>query len=391
MNASHRRIRRCPSWLFLATAFLAGLGGASGARAETTLAAGTPVERVLKLDGKQVALPAGDWVVAADGANGWNDLSIGSFGYVRTVILFHLAGSRVDTIAEINSNVLPTTDGWGTAAACARTDLVLAVIRYRAGWDGSCYFVTHTLLQKDSTPIWRQARNFAAAKGWRIAPVSLTAGFRSADRSDVLDIRYHFAPETRGIQGETVENWQDSHWMSAKLDNDPQRYAFARAVSDWAVSYSPLADIGLKNRALPPEPISLPMVADAAPAADMIARRLAELELLRQSGVVTQEDYAEQSRSLREHGLGSSSTAPDLSAVTAVKAISYRIIVSVSHIFVDYYWTGNYVAAGALEILQITINSAKFYFHELGWAKYMGLPRGDAARTIDFKYIGFDV
>ena len=57
----------------------------------------------------------------------------------------------------------------------------------------------------------------------------------------------------------------------------------------------------------------------------------------------------------------------------------------------DYYWTGNYVAAGALEVLQITINSAKFYMHEVGWAKYMGIPRTDAARTIDFKYIGVDV
>jgi len=73
--------------------------------------------------------------------------------------------------------------------------------------------------------------------------------------------------------------------------------------------------------------------------------------------------------------------------ITAVKAISYRVIVSISHIFVDYYWTGNYVAAGALEVLQITINSTKFYFHELAWAKYMGVPRGDSARTLDFKYI----
>jgi uncharacterized membrane protein len=83
--------------------------------------------------------------------------------------------------------------------------------------------------------------------------------------------------------------------------------------------------------------------------------------------------------------------APDLSVITAVKALSYRIIVSISHIFVDYYWTGNYVATGALEVLQITINSTKFYFHELAWNKYMGVPRTDAARVIDFRYIGVDV
>ena len=102
---------------------------------------------------------------------------------------------------------------------------------------------------------------------------------------------------------------------------------------------------------------------------------------MRQAGTITPEEYTAQITALKEHGLGSSSLAPDLSVITAVKAISYRIIVSVSHIFVDYYWTGNYVAAGALEVLQITINSTKFYFHELAWAKYMGLPRTDSART----------
>jgi uncharacterized membrane protein len=292
---------------------------------------------------------------------------------------------------EVNTNVLPTTDGWGMAADCARADLVLAVVRYRAGWDGSCYFVTHTLMAKEPTTAWRKARDFAVLKGWQASRVWLTAGFRTADRSDVLDVRFHFAPETRGITPEAVDRWQDSGWMSARLDNDPQRYAFAHALSDWTVSYSSLVDAGLKNRLLNDDAIAMPQAVNASPAADVIARRLAELELLRQAGTITPEEYAAQATALKEHGLGSSSLAPDIGVITAVKAISYRVIVSVSHIFVDYYWTGNYVAAGALEVLQITINSTKFYFHELAWAKYMGIPRTDSARTLDFKYIGVDV
>jgi uncharacterized membrane protein len=306
-------------------------------------------------------------------------------------VLFHVTGDRVDTVLEINSNVLPTTDGWGTAADCARGGLVLAVIRYRAGWDGSCYFVTHTMLSHGSTTVWNEARNFAASRGWTLSPVSLTAGFRAADRSDVLDARYHFSPEANGIAAETVTRWQDSRWMAANLDNDPPRSAFAHSVSDWAVAYGPLIEEGLKNRPPPDNVIALPRVTGGAAAGDIAGRRLAELEILRQAGAITAEDYTDQTRMLRQSGSGSSSTAPDLSEVTAVKAISYRIIVSFSHLFVDYYWTGNFVAAGALEILQITINSAKFYFHELAWAKYMGLPRNDAARTVDFRYIGSDL
>jgi len=377
--------------MLCAVALLAGLAWSGTSQAQGTLPTGSTVERMLRIDGKQVPLPGGSWVVAADTASDWNDGSYGAFGYLRTLLLFRVVGSRIDAILEVNTNVLPTTDGWGMAANCSRTDLVLAVVRYRAGWDGSCYFVTHTLLAREPTPAWRKAREFAVLKGWQVSRIWLTAGFRTTDRSDVLDVRFHFAPETRGIAPEHVDRWQDSGWMAASLDNDPQRAAFARAVSDWTVTYSTLIDAGLKNRLQNDDAIALPQAVNAAPAADVIARRLAELELLRQAGTITPEEYAAQTQALKEHGLGSSSTAPDLSMVTAVKAVSYRVIVSISHIFVDYYWTGSYVAAGALEILQITINSTKFYFHELAWAKYMGVPRTDSARTVDFRYIGVNV
>ncbi len=375
--------------LFLALALLAGVAGT--AAAQGPLRVGSVVERTLAIDGKRVALPIGAWTVAADGASEWNDPGIGAYGYLRSVILFRIVDGRLDTVLEINANVLPTMDGWGMTAACSRNDLVLAVVRYRAGWDGSCYFVTHTMMNRDTTPTWRKARDFAGQNRLVVPRIMLTAGFRAANRTDVLDIRYHFSGETRGIGSETADRWKDSAWMAHKLDQDPARQAVARTVSNWAVAYSSVVDSGLKNRTLSDEPIAMPETTQAGTALDVVARRLAELNLLRQGGAVSQEVFEEQAKALREHGLGASSNAPDLATVTAVKALSYRIIVSISHIFVDYYWTGNYVATGALEVLQITINSAKFYLHEIGWAKYKGVPRTDAARVLDFKYIGVDI
>lgn len=364
---------------------------ASVAWAQGPLRPGTTVERIVRIDGKRLALPLGTWVVAADGPSEWSDPSLGAYGYLRTVILYRIADGKLDSVLEINSNVLPTIDGWGMSANCSRKDLVLAVIRYRAGWDGSCYFVTHTVMSVDTTQAWRRARDFASQNGWIIPRIMMTAGFRSANRSDVLDVRYHFAGETRGIAPDGATRWKDSAWMVDRLDNDSRRNGFARAISDWAVAYSGVVDAGLKNRGLSDEPIAMPEATKANSLVDVVSRRMAELELLRQAGAISAEDFAIQAKELKEHGLGSSSTAPDLAVVTAVKALSYRIIVSISHIFVDYYWTGSYVAAGALEVLQITINSAKFYMHELAWAKYMGIPRTDAARTIDFRYIGVSV
>jgi uncharacterized membrane protein len=356
-------------------------------RAET-LARGAVVHGILAVDGKQVVLPAGDWTVAVDAPNGWTNAGLGAFGYIRTIVLFHLQGTRIDAMLEINGNVLPTADGWGMAADCARADLIVAVVRYRAGWDGSCFFVNHTITASESQPAWRAARDFAASNGWRFSTTWLTAGFRAANRSDIVDARFHFAPEGFGIAAEPVGAWARSAWISSRLDSDPARLALAKAVGDWAVNYSTLLDAGLKNRLTDVQVVAMPDVRAAGKVEGLIEHRMAELEAMRAGGAITPLDFETQATALRQSGLGSSSTAPDIGSITAVKALSYRVIVSISHLFVDYYWTGNYVAAGALEVLQITINSAKFYFHELAWAKYVGIPRGDAARTLDFAYMG---
>lgn len=372
----------------MASLLLAALALTGAAHAEGALKPGTAVERVLAMDGKTLPLPEGRWVVGADGDSGWNDASLGAYGYLRSLILFRVKDGRLDAVLEVNTNALAATDGWGMASSCARSDLVLAVVRYRAGWDGSCFFVTHTVMNKDDNPVWAQARAFATQQGWKVPGVLLTAGFRSANRADVIDARFHFVPETRGLPPEAAGRWKDSGWMAAKLDESRERSAFAQGVSNWAIGYAAAVDASLKGRADPSVAIPMPDASLKSAKDDSIARHLASLELLRQSGQMSQADFEAQSEALLENGTGSSSTAPDLSVVTAVKAFSYRMIVSVSHIFVDYYWTGSYVATGALEVLQITINSAKFYMHELGWAKFMGVPRTDSARTIDFRYIG---
>ena len=374
--------------LIAALAAILLLAAPAPAAAHGPLRPGAVVERALDLDGKRVPLPIGAWTVAFDGPNEWSDPAVGAYGYLRTVLLFRIVDGKLDAVLEANANVLPTMDGWGMASACQRNDLLLAVVRYRAGWDGSCYFATHSSMASDASAAWAKAREFAARNRWAVPPTMLTAGFRSANRTDVLDVRLHFAAETRGLAPDASAAWRESAWMADRIDRDPARRALARAVSDWAVSYSGIIDAGLKNRVLSDAPMPMPEAGKPNAPVDIVSNRLAQLELLRQGGQISAEDFARQAQALQDHATGSSSNASDLATITAVKALSYRIIVSISHIFVDYYWTGNYVAAGALEVLQITINSAKFYLHEVAWAKYNGVPRTDAARVIDFRYIG---
>jgi len=381
-----QHIAACFGALLVAAALVLAVPRA--AQAQDQLKPGASLDGNLMISGKQLALPSGPWIVAADGDSGWASTDVGAFGYLRTTILFRMTGTAVDTILEVNSNALATMDGWGMPGSCSRNDLVWVTTRYKAGWDGSCYFVTHSLLAQNGQPVWEAARRFARQNNWQLPNLAVTAGFRSSDRTDVLDVRYHFAPETRGFKAETISHWRDSAWMANRVEQDEHRLAFVKSVRDWAIGYEAIVESGLKNHPYKGDLITLPEAGVKGTLQDAMAERLAELGLLRQSGAISDADYATQKQALDSAAAGTTSTIPDQTAIQYVKGFSYRVIVSFSHLFNNFYWTGNFATTSALEVLQITINSIKFQLHEVGWAKYYGTPRTDAGRIIDFKYIG---
>jgi uncharacterized membrane protein len=379
-------------WFILNDQYWTDYYAKSKNRENEVLAGGTAAQGVVQVSGKQLPLPAGSWIVAADGASDWNDKRYGSFGNIRSLVLAHVVDGRVDAMVEVNTNTQQTANGWGLAFDCARSDLPSALIRYSDGWDGSCYFVSHTLLAGTPTPVWQEAEKFIAAKGWKLSRVWLTAGFRSVNKTDVLDVRYHFSPETRGIATETVDRWEDSAWMSAKLASDPRRRGWAKAVEDWAVDYAAFLDAGLKNQLAKSATVAMPQPPDPA---QLAARRTAILKSLRHASsnatmpgqsvnTVEKDEEAPEEPAPEKVQL-----APSVAEMAAVKALSYRLIVSVSHLFVNYAWTGSPIQTAELEVLQIIINSAKFYVHEMVWETYFtGVPRGDLGRIVDFNYIG---
>ena len=92
----------------------------------------------MTLAAKQIPLPEGSWVLVGSANEAVASIG-GAYGAIANVVLFRLQGRVVDAALELNVNELPVTDGWGLSADCDRTDLVLAVVRYRTGWDGSCF------------------------------------------------------------------------------------------------------------------------------------------------------------------------------------------------------------------------------------------------------------
>jgi uncharacterized membrane protein len=351
----------------------------------------------LLLGGKSVPLPTGQWTVAGLGAATIDgSFSAGASGLVWNVVLFRPTadGRNLDAMIEFNINELSVSDGWGMAADCGRTDLALSVVRYKAGWDSSCFFVTHTLFSEKNpaTPAWAQATRMARQKGWQFPSTAVTAGARASNRRDVIDARYHFTPAFHNIPEVTNERWDQSPWAASRLEGDPRRIAFARNLTEWIVVTSGHIEAGLKNR-LPanvvvPDP-GVNML--ALENESLVKKRLSALDTLKNAGLLSSAAHEEQVRTLSEKGLDPTSTVVDPARIALYKTLAYRPAVSLVNIFVDYYWIGLPFATGVLVLLQVTINSVKFYFHELAWEK-LGLAgqRSDFARTIDFTYGGVD-
>ena len=127
------------------------LGAALGAALPATAAdlgppsSGAILRNMVVLDGKQVPLPAGDWLVAGTATADFDGARLGAFGRMRQLVLFQVDGGAVSAVAEITTNILPTSDGWGISRDCARSDMLMAVTRFKAGWDAACLHVAHTL------------------------------------------------------------------------------------------------------------------------------------------------------------------------------------------------------------------------------------------------------
>ena len=360
--------------------------------AQAPAAVGTTVERLLLVSGKQVPLPEGQWLVAGAALTGFDGPAIGAYGRIANLVLFRLKGSEVEAVAEINTNMLPTNDGWGVAADCERSDLALSVVRYKAGWDGSCFFVSHTLTDAAAPPThiaWAQAMQLARQRGLAMGRVWLTAGFRVANRNDVMDARFHFAPAARGIGEERPRRWRDSAWAAARLEHDSARLAVARGVTEWAVLFSGYMEAGIRRRLDAATVYPDPAMAGVALPGSVLEERLAALNSLRDAGLLTAAQYEVQAVRLRERGLDRGSETVDPATVALYKTLSYRLMVSLANLFIDLYWIGQPFAAGVLVLLQVTVNTTKFYFHELAWEQFVGGgTRRDSARVIDFVYLG---
>jgi hypothetical protein len=363
----------------------------SAARAE--LAPGDRAPPVLAIAGKQVPLPEGNWIVAgrAPGAvTPGKDL--GSYGTIWNVVLLRISPrGALDAMAEINVNDMAVDDGWGVAADCQRSDLVLTVVRSRAGWDAACFFVTHTIWNRDTAlpAAWRQANAVAAQRGLILPATTVTAGFRVANRRDIIDVRFHFLADPADVP---ATNWNACQWSRDQLQQDRWRLAFDRSVAEWSAMMIGHVEAGLKNR-LPPTWITpTPGAAEASlDHASIMSLRQQRLAALRSSGLLSAAQADRQSALLRQAEADDSHDAIDPGADDFYRLLSYQGLSVTSDALVTFMWTAQSVQAAAVTLLQASLRTGRSYAVAYLWDWYGDTPtRPDIARTVDFAYGGVD-
>ncbi len=357
------------------------------------IAVGDTVTDVLRLSGKDIPLPAGPHTVVSVGFAQISQPDYGpqvnpeDYGPIRRITLVRAEDGIIADAVEIVVNTLPHPDGWGIASDCSRDDIYATLTRYKSGWDVSCMWVlpaSATELGETVRPVDEAIAAYGLSQDLVVPPLFVEAGFRVANRYDAVNVRYQFAAMEQGAPaaGPALDAW-----MPVRIADAPEPLAKVQSVAAWASSVYPAVEQGLR----------VPLADGASfanPFDDVVftgkvtdrAQRLAQLEVLRESGTVSMEEYARQKAIIDAEIEPKAENAWTFATVAGYKAFTYRVVVTTINAGIDYIFIGQPFAAGVLVILQVVVNTTKFFFHEVMWQELFGVGplQRENPRVMDF-------
>ena len=267
-------------------------------------------------------------------------------------------------MAEVNANELGIEDGWGLAADCEPAAGTQSGVLVRSGWDAVCWFVAPLEWDwtADMPPAWQQARKVAGQRGLALPDRTVTVGLRVANRSDVIDLRFHLAEASDATRRE--------------------------ALAEWAMASLGLVAAGLTHglpagRALPAFDLGPAALARAG----IVQERIARLHALVAQGALTEAEAHQQEAAIRAAAERELQRAYDPSTIEGLRWFSMQTGLAATDAGLTYLWTEQSLQAAALTALQTGLRSARTYLTGVVWNQ-VGLTttRSDAARVVDFAY-----
>ena len=371
---------------------------------------GTVVHDRVDLAGKQIVLPAGDWIVAGRAAETLPSLAGVPYGAIDSLVLLKLADKPAKTVAAFviaRRNAIAITDGWGVAPECQRTDILLAVVYQDDEGHSYCDFVNHVLsaVEPTSDPAWKQAVDYANAQGLSLPSTWLMAGFRLSDLRDVLDVRYNFNPDLQGIASTPATSWASSPWSRRQIFGEetatgtpsvasslfnriafwrgpppaaepaagPQAEARAELVNglkDWLARMRYPVEFGFDNRAADLAPVPMPWTISVDEPVPELAIRLATLSQLLDRHIISRAEY-ERQRAIAV-GLSAAEAGNHWSAeeLTVVKAITDQVSGSIGYFGSDLLFTGTIQTASQVWGFDQFLDLLRYTGQEYLWQKF---------------------
>jgi hypothetical protein len=384
MNAADRRLRR-DRWRRLAGglagALLLGLCAAA-ARAEDAFAPGRTFAGFVDLGGQQIALPAGEWLLAGHGYEMVAGLGDVAYGAIESAVLFQIEDGRVTALVVAHHNMIPIERGWGTASECMRSDLPVVVEFDAADGHGFCGFAAavDTSSAKGSPSSWKSALLFARTRELGLPHVWLMAGLRLSDRHDVVDVRYYFSAGAR-------------HYLAA-IANAPGAAAPPAAppvamiqLGRWLQDMRTLVALGFDNGLAGVSPIPMPWPAGSPAVPRVVEIRLGRLAALRVARAAPDEFDAARRKAIV--AAAGDVVPPQASPAerAAWKSLVHQAATVAENFAVNFLVMGNVAQAFGLLPLQMTADMAQTSVHEWAWNSF-GPSWLREMPAIDFAQVG---
>ncbi len=356
----------------------------TGTGTSTVLVAGSPAvfRGQLTVADKHVPLPSGAWYLVGLAHVPRRDPAAEPFGSLLNAVLIQAEGPTVTAAVVINANTIGVTRGWQFAAECTRTDVHFSEL---TGSDdsGTCFFVNHVVTAASdagAAVAWRQALAAAAAAGLAVPETWVVGGFATADRSDVIDVRYYFNPEARGLPADRASVWSDSAWHRSRLHRDLARARFVETVATWGLGFRHFVRAGMRGRLAPDARRPMPWDLDRGALPAEIAERLFKLRALRDDGVLTEADYLAQSDLLLAGAIAEADDDTSSWLRALEKTITWRVIASADTLLLSYLMTGDVGTAGSIAVLEAVTKMGAYFVHEMIWDAVLDDDRVQANR-----------
>lgn len=351
------------------------------------LATGQSVAEKLSLGAKQIPLPVGEWRVAGYGSSAPGEGVFGAFDAIQNLIAFRLQDGAVDMLAEVSVNALPVVDGWGLSRDCLRSDIYLTVTQYKSGFDGSCYFVKRTapIASDDSHRAWGAAKIYATEQGLRLPPGWVTVGFRLFDRQDVVDVRYHFNPETRGLEAAGLR--ESEAWKVDRVEKDAPKRKFVEDLSLWGAHTAAYVEAGLRNRVADLPALAMPGHGIEAQPRPAVVGRLETLGRFHAEAAIDDAQFGAQHSAIANEQ--SAATEGGWLSQSIKKNISFRVFGSAVDWILAFTVTLSGPISTGITASIVAIHSVIFVFNDRYWDTYWARNgRRDGTQLIDFVYLG---